>query len=313
MPGRARALCAAGQALWLSPLPDPRSIRASRRRGPISPPSIWRARSRPHALSRASCARWWRRRRRCGANRGRTHRSTPRRSRASASRSTRPPTKAGPGASCRRRLCRLAADGSAARDAGQRATHKVAALRTLVFPGPSIKLPPIESLSFGCRLAIARIEPPFAVTAPSGFVPLRHLVDDRPSGDRFRGGRRAVPRRALSVGRQDQSRPRLLGARATCRSPPAGMPCSRDSDMQERSLAGRSSRRPISPNLQRGDLMFWQGHVAIVRDSATLIHANAPSHGGCDRADRGGGRAHPRPAGVASIIERPPAARASAQ
>ena len=28
-------------------------------------------------------------------------------------------------------------------------------------------------------------------------------------------------------------------------------------------------------DLVRGDLIFWIGHVAIVRDSATLIHANA--------------------------------------
>ena len=27
--------------------------------------------------------------------------------------------------------------------------------------------------------------------------------------------------------------------------------------------------------LRRGDLLFWKGHVAIVRDQATLIHANA--------------------------------------
>jgi hypothetical protein len=28
-------------------------------------------------------------------------------------------------------------------------------------------------------------------------------------------------------------------------------------------------------NLARGDLVFWKGHVAIVRDSASLLHANA--------------------------------------
>ena len=27
--------------------------------------------------------------------------------------------------------------------------------------------------------------------------------------------------------------------------------------------------------MQRGDLMFWKGHVAIVRDADTIIHANA--------------------------------------
>ena len=27
--------------------------------------------------------------------------------------------------------------------------------------------------------------------------------------------------------------------------------------------------------LQRGDLIFWKGHVAIVRDGASMLHANA--------------------------------------
>jgi cell wall-associated NlpC family hydrolase len=27
--------------------------------------------------------------------------------------------------------------------------------------------------------------------------------------------------------------------------------------------------------LRRGDLLFWKGHVGIVRGQATLIHANA--------------------------------------
>jgi cell wall-associated NlpC family hydrolase len=30
-----------------------------------------------------------------------------------------------------------------------------------------------------------------------------------------------------------------------------------------------------STHLQRGDLIFWKGHVAIVRDAETLLHANA--------------------------------------
>jgi cell wall-associated NlpC family hydrolase len=27
--------------------------------------------------------------------------------------------------------------------------------------------------------------------------------------------------------------------------------------------------------LQRGDLIFWKGHVAIARDAGTIVHANA--------------------------------------
>jgi len=65
---------------------------------------------------------------------------------------------------------------SALRAPGPAATHKVAALRTLVFPGPSIKLPPLEGLALGCRLAVARGEDAFAVTTAGGYVPAPHLV-----------------------------------------------------------------------------------------------------------------------------------------
>jgi len=30
-----------------------------------------------------------------------------------------------------------------------------------------------------------------------------------------------------------------------------------------------------SRKLQRGDLIFWKGHVAIARDAHTIVHANA--------------------------------------
>jgi hypothetical protein len=45
--------------------------------------------------------------------------------------------------------------------------------------------------------------------------------------------------------------------------------------MQEQALGS-----PVAPdsgfsNLERGDLLFWPGHVAVARDDATLVHANA--------------------------------------
>ena len=48
-------------------------------------------------------------------------------------------------------------------------SHKVSALRTFVFPGPSIRLPPLEALSFGSQLVIARMDGPFAITAAGGL------------------------------------------------------------------------------------------------------------------------------------------------
>jgi cell wall-associated NlpC family hydrolase len=52
-----------------------------------------------------------------------------------------------------------------------------------------------------------------------------------------------------------------------------GISCPRDSDMQEAAL-GRLVSADLS-DLRRGDLIFWKGHVAIVRDRANLLHANA--------------------------------------
>lgn len=50
------------------------------------------------------------------------------------------------------------------------------------------------------------------------------------------------------------------------------IPCPGDSDMQARDLG--ETLPPGTPP-QRGDLMFWKGHVAWVADPETLLHANA--------------------------------------
>jgi cell wall-associated NlpC family hydrolase len=52
----------------------------------------------------------------------------------------------------------------------------------------------------------------------------------------------------------------------------AGRLCLRDSDMQEASLGAAV---PEGAKLQRGDLVFWKGHVGIMRNENTLLHANA--------------------------------------
>jgi cell wall-associated NlpC family hydrolase len=163
---------------------------------------------------------------------------------------------------------------SALRDPGPAPTHKVAALRTLVFPGPSIKLPPVEALALGCRLAVVRLEGPFAVTAAGGYVPARHLVSIGDAESDFV----AVAERFLGA-------PYLWGGKTSlgldCSGllqvalTACGLPCPRDTDMQERALGTPLAFSAGSAALRRGDLMFWKGHVAIVRDRTTLVHANA--------------------------------------
>jgi Bacterial dipeptidyl-peptidase Sh3 domain/NlpC/P60 family len=162
----------------------------------------------------------------------------------------------------------------ALRRPGQFPTHKVAALRTLVFPGPSIKIAPVEALSLGVRLAVVRNEGPFAMIAGGGFVPLQHLApaDERESdfvlvAEKFLG----VPYLwggKTSFGLDCSALVQI--ALAAC-----GISCPRDSDMQERAVGVPVEQSSALSNLQRGDLVFWPGHVAIARDATSLVHANA--------------------------------------
>ncbi len=50
-----------------------------------------------------------------------------------------------------------------------------------------------------------------------------------------------------------------------------GMECPADSTPQQ----GLGQEIPADKNLIRGDLIFWHGHVGMMRDSQTLLHANA--------------------------------------
>ena len=69
-------------------------------------------------------------------------------------------------------ICRLEALGAPAEP-----THRVAALRTHAYPGPSIKLPPRMALSLGARLKIVAQEGDFAVTADGLRLWLAHLAE----------------------------------------------------------------------------------------------------------------------------------------
>lgn len=162
----------------------------------------------------------------------------------------------------------------ALRDPGPAPTHKVTALRTLVFPGPSFKLPPVEALPLGSRLAVARVEGPFAVAVSGGFLPAQHLATID-----------CAERDFVAVAERFLGTPYLWGGKTSlgldCSGlvqvalTACGVPCPRDSDMQERALGAPLMPSTDLSGLQRGDLVFWKGHVAIVRDAATLVHANA--------------------------------------
>lgn len=149
-------------------------------------------------------------------------------------------------------------------------THRVSAMRTFVYPGPDLKLPTVDALSFGARLVISGISDGYAACS-DGFVWAGHLGPlDVHEADYV-----AVAERFLGV-------PYLWGGKSSlgldCSGlvqislAAAGFAAPRDSDVQQRDLGSPVTE---ADQLRRGDLVFWKGHVAIMRDDVTLMHANA--------------------------------------
>lgn len=155
-------------------------------------------------------------------------------------------------------------------------THRVTALRTFIYPGPSIKEPPLAWLSFGAQVRIEReIEERgrrFGVLDTGAAIVTTHLgaIDD-------------VAEDPVSVAERFLGVPYLWGGKTSL-----GIDCSglvqtalaacgigapRDSDQQETALGVPVGLDP--EDWRRGDLLFWAGHVAFVRDETTILHANA--------------------------------------
>jgi cell wall-associated NlpC family hydrolase len=156
-------------------------------------------------------------------------------------------------------------------------THVVSAPRSFLYPGPDLKLPRLGELSLGSQVTVRD----FAETRGTRYALLStgeamisgHL---RPVGE--------VSDDYVEVAEQLLMTPYLWGG-----STSLGIDCSglvqlamrmagrdvlRDSDMQAAKLG-----EPIEPGegfsgLRRGDLVFWKGHVAIMTDERTMIHAN---------------------------------------
>lgn len=156
---------------------------------------------------------------------------------------------------------------------GPAPTHRVNVRRSFVYPGPNMKLPPLAVLPFGARVAVVEQRDAFAILSDGGAVFVAHLTDVAAQVEDF-----------VAVAESFLGAPYLWGGRTPdgldCSGlvqtalTAAGVACPRDTDMQERALGRPLDLADGAPDLCRGDLVFWRGHVGIMQDAHRLLHAN---------------------------------------
>ncbi len=153
-------------------------------------------------------------------------------------------------------------------------THRVAALRTFIYPEADIKSRPATPLSMNAKVVVVGAAGKFVELAGGGYVVSSHLSKI----DTYASDYVAVAEEFLGV-------PYLWGGRdargldcsglVQMSMERCGIACLRDTDLQEATLGEALSDPQDLSVLQRGDLVFWRGHVGIMVDGHTLLHANA--------------------------------------
>ncbi len=152
-------------------------------------------------------------------------------------------------------------------------THRIAALRSHAYPGPSIKRPPRFALSLGAVVEVVGFDGDFAVTGDGLFLYARRLAPiDAREPDFVAVAERFLETPYLWGGRTSEGIDCSGLAQTALMA--AGIAAPRDSDMQEAALGRPLPLDDALAQLRRGDLVFWKGHVGVMRDAATLLHAN---------------------------------------
>jgi cell wall-associated NlpC family hydrolase len=146
------------------------------------------------------------------------------------------------------------------------ATHVVTVPSTHLYPSPDLKTQPATALPMLAQLRVTGQSGDYVKT-PHGFVFAAHTAP-------------LMQTDPVAIAELFLHTPYLWGGKSRW-----GIDCSglvqlsfqacaiaapRDSDMQEQGLGVAID----APSLRRGDLVFWKGHVGLMQDKTTLLHAN---------------------------------------
>jgi cell wall-associated NlpC family hydrolase len=153
-------------------------------------------------------------------------------------------------------------------------THIVTVQRTFVYPEPELRKPYKGILSMGSRVRIVSEAEArgnhYVVLEDGTAIFSKHVqpISAGIGGDYVDIAARFIETPYLWGGRSglgiDCSGLIQLAMQMTGRTAP------RDTDMQAAGLGDVIDRA----ELRRGDLVFWKGHVAIMEDPQTILHAN---------------------------------------
>jgi cell wall-associated NlpC family hydrolase len=150
-------------------------------------------------------------------------------------------------------------------------THRIAALRTYLYPEPDINGPPLALLSLNSLVSASGEDGKFLALSGGFYVFAGHTTEVKERAPDY-----------VAVAESFLGTPYLWGGRTSlgldCSAlvqlalEAAGLDAPRDTDMQAAELG-----YPVqaADELCRGDLVFWDGHVGIMTSADGLVHANA--------------------------------------
>ncbi|MGB6325328.1 MAG: NlpC/P60 family protein [Methylocella sp.] len=153
-------------------------------------------------------------------------------------------------------------------------THRVTVNRSFVYPGPDLKFSARDALPLGAAVRVRATKGAFAQIDDSAFVFTGHLLQSGESQKDFV----AVAERLLHAAYLWGGKTSLgidCSGLVQISLEAAGIDAPRDTDLQEQALGLPIAVGTDLAGLRRGDLVFWRGHVGVMRDETTLLHANA--------------------------------------